>query len=122
VIGLSAPTGEAAVSGGYFNTASGFSTSISGGAENVVSGVMTSVLGGLANTASGGTFNEDKFREPMPGGSVSGGQANTASSTLSSISGGVRNYANSNGAWVGGGDGDPVSGPGAMRVLGCLCL
>ena len=96
---------SATVSGGHFNTASGYNSSVSGGYHNEASGVASSVSGGYINTASG-------WRSSVSGGanneasddssSVSGGYGNTASGSASSVSGGSSQSATGGYDWRGG--------------------
>jgi hypothetical protein len=71
----------AVVSGGWFNTASGATSSISGGYQNTASGATSSISGGSQNVAQGG---------------------------LSSVSGGNGIEEGNGGGWAAGGDGTPT--------------
>jgi hypothetical protein len=83
---------RSSISGGMFNNASHEGSSVSGGSNNTASGMGSSVSGGAYNTASG-----------LNGSSVSGGDYNTASGSYSSVSGGYSGGAHGDDTSVSGG-------------------
>jgi hypothetical protein len=101
------------VSGGSYNTASGYEATVSGGAGNTASGLYATASGGVDNTASGseatvsgGYDNTASDQEAT----VSGGYYNTASGSEATVCGGSVNNASGEFATVGGGYGNTASG------------
>ncbi len=86
------------VSGGHYNSASGYAASVGGGYDNTADSIYAFVGGGRNNTASGYAA------------SVGGGYEDTASGTYSSVGGGSRNTASAGYATVGGGGYNTASG------------
>ena len=80
----------ASVTGGRFNTASGYASSVTGGSGNVASGASSAVTGGALNTATDSSST------------VSGGALNRATHPVSTVSGGRLLGTNVREQWVGG--------------------
>jgi hypothetical protein len=80
----------ATVSGGIYNTASGFASTVGGGSLNAASSSVSTVDGGEDNTASGYAST------------VGGGFLNTASGGASTVGGGGSNCAGGDYSWAGG--------------------
>ncbi|MCP3902055.1 MAG: hypothetical protein GY715_00340 [Planctomycetes bacterium] len=97
-MGTPLDAGNATVSGGADNTASGWASTIGGGYENTASGTRATIGGGSVNTA--GEY----------GSTVSGGHENTASHNYATVGGGHENTASSDGATVAGGSNNTASG------------
>lgn len=106
----------ATVTGGEYNTGSGWASSVLGGQFNTASAAIAAVSGGLDNEASGAYSSVSggwQNKATSRGAHVSGGLENTASGDEASVSGGVFNTASGGGATVSGGVGSQARGPSA---------
>jgi len=108
---------------GFRNTVNSGQATVSGGTENVASGPGTSVSGGLANRAhghfssvSGGSNNQATGQRA----SISGGYVNQATGDMNSISGGFNNVTSNSYSAISGGEGNVASGTRSVVVGGEL--
>ena len=113
--------GDATVSGGNQNTASGSFSTVGGGSSNIASGTGAVVGGGNDNiaggnsaTVGGGGLNTVS----VDGATIGGGWHNVASGNASVIGGGNGNAAGGFRATVGGGNNNAASGDGATVAGG----
>ena len=109
----------ATVSGGAFNTASGFESTIGGGVLNLATGAGSAVGGGGGNVASGplsvvggGDTNTASGASSV----VPGGKGNTASGFESTVAGGLSNTASGDYAAIAGGRLNVASGIGSLAA------
>ncbi len=120
--------GDATVSGGNQNTASGSFSTVGGGASNtaggtgaVVGGGNDNIAGGSSATVGGGGFNTVSVDGATIGGGwhneasgnasvIGGGNRNAVTGEASTISGGGDNQAGGDTASVGGGSGNSAGG------------
>lgn len=124
--------GDATVSGGNQNTASGSFSTVGGGSSNIASGTGAvvgggndSIAGGNSATVGGGGFNTVSVDGATIGGGwhnvasgnasvIGGGNQNVVTGEASTISGGGNNQASGDAATVGGGSGNSAGGSEAI--------